>query len=149
MVMIVGGLTTITGCEFISPQSVLSRIDGSCTIGIHPVYGKALIAMDTFFNFVLMAIFILQIRPNDGFVAYRPVLRSFARKTGDTGSSSRDLHRDLRRMLLRNIVGSLLLLIVTTVNNVLAISQEFAHRSHACQLLCLSDGKCSRSLLPT
>jgi hypothetical protein len=136
----------LTGCEFISPDSSLSRVDGSCNIGIHPVYAKAVIAVDTCFNFTLMAIFFLQIRPADGFAACRPVLRTFARKTQDRSSSNRtSLHHDLRRMLVRNVVGSTLLLVVTAVNNILFLTQKFANESHACQLLCLCDGKCSIS----
>jgi hypothetical protein len=143
MIMIFGGFMTMTACEFISPRAFLSHVDGSCTIGIHPTYATAVIAVDTFFNFLLMAMFILQFRPVDGFAAYKPVMRKVTRETDNRTSSTRaSLHRNLRRMLVKNVVGSIFMLIATAVNNILFITQKFANESHACQLLCLSDGRC-------
>jgi hypothetical protein len=65
------------------------------------------------------------------------------RETDNRTSSIRaSLHRDLRRMLVKNVVGSIFMLIATAVNNILFITQEWANESHSCQLLCLSDGMC-------
>jgi hypothetical protein len=141
--MIFGGFVTMTGCEYISPHAFLSHVDGTCTIGIHPVYATAVIVVDTVFNFSLMAIFILQFRPVDGFASCKPTVRKVARETENRTSSTRaSLHRNLRRMLVRNVVGSIFMLIATAVNNILFITQNFANESHACQLLCLSDSRC-------
>jgi hypothetical protein len=143
MILIFGGFVTMTGCEFISPRAFLSHVDGSCTIGIHPTYATAVIAVDTFFNFLLMGIFILQFRPADGFAACKPVMCKVTRETDNRTSSIRaSLHRDLRRMLVKNVVGSIFMLLATAVNNILFITQEWANESHSCQLLCLSDGMC-------
>jgi hypothetical protein len=142
-IMIFGGFVTMTGCEYISPHAFLSHVDGTCTIGIHPVYATAVIVVDTVFNFSLMAIFILQFRPVDGFASCKLTMRKVARETENRTSSTRaSLHRNLRRMLVRNVVGSIFMLIATAVNNILFITQNFANESHACQLLCLSDSRC-------
>jgi hypothetical protein len=143
MILIFGGFMTMTGCELISPRAFLSRVDGTCTIGIHPSYSTAVIAVDTFFNFVLMGIFILQFRPMGGFADCKPLMRKVARETENKASSTRaSLNRNLSRMLVRNVVGSIFMLIATAVNNILSITQDFANESHACQLLCLSDSRC-------
>jgi hypothetical protein len=157
-VLTVGGFASIMGYEFVAPRSDLSRVDGICRIGIHPDAGIAVIALDTTINVALIGIFIWQLQPALGSTVpwryngsadssartwNRPFLNLFRRATdkGDLSTARLSSSRQLKVMLIRNVIGSSLLLCATIANNAIFLTWSFALDSHACQLMCLTDSK--------
>ena len=146
------------GYEFVAPRAELSRVDGICRIGIHPDSGIAVIALDTSINVALAAIFIWQLRPALGSTVPMSLSRTSNASSEPTNRSLLDLlrrnrqhqkrysaranpQRNLKMMLIRNVVGSSLLLCMTITNNAIFLTWPFATHSHACQLMCLTDSK--------
>lgn len=142
------------GYQFVSPMAILSRVDGICRIGIQPDSGIAVIALDTTINVALTGIFIRQLLPALGSsllfnrtqsrsaeTRRRSFLSQFTGRSNNLeGSSSRNAsQRNLKMMLIRNVVGTTLLLCATIANNVLFLTWPYAVYSHACQLMCLTD----------
>ena len=136
-ILIMIGFVVVTAFESISPRSELSRVDGVCRIGIQPHSGYALIALDTTINLVLTGIFIWQLRPALG-VSVIPWLPN---RTSGSGSGWKASQRNVKAMLLRNVLGTSLLLCTTITNNTLFLTRPFAVYSHACQLMCVTDSK--------
>lgn len=148
------------GYEFVAPRAELSRVDGLCWIGINPGSGIAVIALDTTINVALTGIFVWQLQPALGSIVRwpsspasnfatqstkRPFLHPFQHQGNEQDRSSAQAisQRNLRIMLFRNVVGSSLLLCTTIANNALFLSWPSASKSHACQLMCLTDSKCA------
>lgn len=159
-ILTIGGFAAIMGYEFVAPMVVLSRVDGICRIGIHPDSGIAVIALDTTINVGLTGIFIWQLRPAlrsivprpfdyPSYGSRRPTERSFLnlsrREPNDEERTSARAasQRNLKAMLIRNILGSSLLLCATITNNAIFLAWPFATSSHTCQLMCLADSKCN------
>jgi hypothetical protein len=142
--------------QFVNPWAELNHQTGICRIGIEPQAAMAVIVLDTLINTILTGIFIWQLRPALGSAA--PKMRSLASNTtcAEAESSRRGLghwmrktrrsmrtssRSDLRVMLVRNVIGSGFMLMVTVCNNSLFLSWAFAKMSHACLLMCLTDSK--------
>lgn len=154
-VLTVGGFAGIMGYEFVAPRAELSRVDGVCRIGIHPDSGIAVIVLDTTINVALTAIFVWLLLPALGSsllpnrtasAPTEPKSWSFwnqhkSRRSHQEGSSAWIASQQrLKIMLLRNVAGTSLILSATITNNVLFLTWSFAVYSHACQLMCLTDG---------
>lgn len=155
-ILTTGGFFAIMAWQFVNPFSELNHQTGICRIGIEPQAAMAVIVLDILINTVLTGIFVWQLRPALGSAA--PKMRSLASNTtcvetdspshgfrqwmGKTRHSMRTSSRsDLRVMLVRNVVGSGFMLMVTVCNNSLFLSWAFAKMSHACLLMCLTDSK--------
>lgn len=133
--------------EYIAPRSELSRLDGIYRIGIRP---------DS-------AIFIWQLRPALCSIVHREssgssrfsaristrLLSELFRRVagGDRFAARVDCTRTFKAMLLRNVVGSCLLLCAQIANNFLSLTWPFATHSHVCQLMCLTDSELRSSTL--
>lgn len=151
------GYTSITAWEFIAPKAELSRVDGLCRIGIQADASIAITVLDTVLNAALTGIFIWQMRhvllsiahPRSGhiFGGRLGILTSWVSCWPGTQKSAlhppgkMPTHFNLRVMLLRNFIGSALLMVNTIINNALYIRWSFAELSHACLLMCLTDSK--------
>ncbi|KAH7344274.1 hypothetical protein BKA66DRAFT_434381 [Pyrenochaeta sp. MPI-SDFR-AT-0127] len=159
-IYIVGAISTICGFaaimayQFVAPMAELSREDGICRIGIQSGAAIAVIVLDTVINIALTMVFIWQLRPAINSIAHPPPIPAPSivsvkprlaishniswRKvvTSVKKTSSRD---NLRAMLVRNVVGSSLLLLNTIANNAIFLTWSFAKMSHACLLMCLTD----------
>ncbi|RYN87889.1 hypothetical protein AA0119_g12353 [Alternaria tenuissima] len=153
-ILTTGGFFAIMAWQFVNPFSELNHQTGICRIGIEPQAAMAVIVLDILINTILTGIFVWQLRPALGSAA--PKMRSLASNTtcvesdspshglrqwmGKTRHSMRTSSRsDLRAMLVRNVVGSGFMLMVTVCNNSLFLSWAFAKMSHACLLMCLTD----------
>lgn len=157
-VLTTGGFIGIMSWQFINPTAELSRKDGECRIGIQPGAAIAIIVLDSVINFVLTGVFVWQLQP--AMASALPKLRSITSASNKeatspvVGSSSwkkrvRDFIQgsslsDVRLMMVRNVVGSGMILTVTLINNGLFLTRAFAKLGHACMLMCLGDGKLSR-----
>jgi hypothetical protein len=162
-VWVVGAILTVIGWaaiiayEYIAPRAELSRVDGICRIGIRPDSAIAVIVLDTVVNVALAAIFIWQLRPALSSIIHwetggssklsagtstRSLLNIF-RTNSDEGRTTARVNsaRNVKAMLLRNVVGSCLLLCAQIANNVLFLTWPFATHSHVCQLMCLTDSE--------
>ncbi|KAL5119680.1 hypothetical protein ACEQ8H_002286 [Pleosporales sp. CAS-2024a] len=135
-ILTVGGYLGVMGFMSVAPESILSRVDGNCRIGIQANASKGVIVLDCTYNVILTLIFVQQLKP-----VVRPscTRRSFSytggqqqpRKTGSlsrlmslkeyrTGTITRtSFEGNLRAMLIRNLVGSVLLIANTIVSNVI------------------------------
>jgi hypothetical protein len=145
------------GWEYVNPKSILSREDGECRIGIEPGAAIAIIVLDTVINAVLTAIFLWQLRPGmrssilhipghasditnlERDLSIRGFLNRMQEKHELTRISSRS---SLRKMLIRNVVGSSLLFFVMVCNKGLYLTLTLAKLGHTCLLMCLTEGKC-------
>ncbi|KAG9188524.1 hypothetical protein G6011_02447 [Alternaria panax] len=153
-ILTTGGFIAIMAWQFVNPFAELDHQTGVCRIGIEPQAAMAIIVLDILINTVLTGIFVWQLRPALGSAA--PRMRSLASDTTCTESDSprrglrhwvsktrhsmRTSSRNgLRVMLVRNVVGSGFMLMVTVCNNSLFLSWAFAKMSHACLLMCLAD----------
>lgn len=151
-----GGFSGLIGYELIAPTAELSREDGVCRIGIRPPAAISVMVLDTAINVVLTGVFIWQLWPAITSISSRTshFMQDAGRKrnlkgiigklfhTKDTTSLERRSSRgNLRKMLIRNVAGSSLLLLCTIANNVIFLQFSFAKMAHACLLMCLSDGK--------
>ena len=163
LVWVVGAVLTVIGwaaiiaCEYIAPRAELSRVDGICRIGIRPDSAIAVIVLDTVVNVALAAIFIWQLRPALGSITHRQtsgtgtsqrsLLNIFRTNTDEGGRTTARVNsaRNVKAMLLRNVVGSCLLLCAQIANNVIFLTWPFATHSHVCQLMCLTDSKLGTS----
>lgn len=128
----------------------------SAGLAIQPGAAIAIIVLDNVINIALTIIFVWQLRPTINSIAHRSprhtaskveskskeVIVWSLRWRNDTArvknSSSRN---NLRVMLVRNVVGSSLLLVITVANNAIFLKWSFAKMSHTCLLMCLTDGK--------
>ena len=160
-IVTVGGFAAIMGYEFIDPRHELSREDGICRIGIRPNAGIAVIVVDITINTVLTGIFIWQLRSAFDSVSHGVPTSGSGnlRQSGRRRSSimalmggikperegehepRRALKMGLKKMVVRNIIGSALVLLNTVINNAIFLTWPFASQSHACQLMCLTDGE--------
>jgi hypothetical protein len=154
-IVVICGYPSIMGYEFIAPEADLSRIDGVCRIGIEPGGAIAMLVLDTVLNVVLTSIFVWQLRP----AISTFFIRQSNRRQGTMGGQSSmaklfhweqqglwsgrrsSSENSLRIMVLRNLIGSALILANTVVNNVIFLTRSFARMSHACLLMCLTDSK--------
>lgn len=156
--LIVVGWAATTAYEYVAPRSELSRVDGLCRIGIRPDSAIAVLVLDTIVNVALAAIFIWQLRPALGSIVHRDSAGSFKFTAGTSNRSLLNIFRPptsergrtttransarkVEAMLMRNVVGSCLLLCAQIANNVLFLTWPFATHSHVCQLMCLTDSK--------
>lgn len=156
--IIVGGWLAIMGTEMISPTAVLSRETGLCRIGIDPQAGMAVIVFDTLIGAVTTCIFVWQLRPifatdlEEG----KPNRPRWARlwvynwllcrqrecEEATQPKSSRSVSkRTMKNMVIMNVIASIIILLNTILNNAIFLSQPWATKSHACQLMCLTDSK--------
>lgn len=154
---IIGAITTICGymiimgLELIAPEAKNSRTDGTCKIGIQPHAAMAMLVLDTVLNVTLTGIFVWQLRPaimslpHHRLSSYRPekslsITRILEWKRSGYGGAGRSTsENNLRLMLIRNIIGSILLLMNTIANNAIFLTWPYARMSHACLLMCLTD----------
>lgn len=151
----IGGFLGIMGWQFVNPMAVLSVDDGQCRIGIESGAAVAIIVLDTVINFTLTGIFVWQLRPTLATVLPElhsapgtPRLRTeFPGKISKPWMKSTNQfirnssQNDFRVMLIRNVVGSGFMLVVTLCNNGLFLNWAFAKMGHACLLMCLTDGE--------
>lgn len=151
----IGGFASIMGYEYVAPRSQLSRVDGICRIGIQPDSGIAVIVLDTTINVALTSIFIWQLRPAIGSILlWGPngssssgrtwdlsLFSTFKRNMREHATARFNSSRNVKIMLIRNVVGSTLVLCGTIANNAIFLSWPFATDSHACQLMCLTDSR--------
>jgi hypothetical protein len=156
-IWITGAVTTICGypallCyELVRPRAVLSREDGICRIGALPVTSETMMAFDVAINVTFTVAFVWQLRklfsspitqsPSTGGLRRTslhplPVWEKYGLSTGRTSSEN-----NLRLMLIRNVIGSVLILITTVTNVVTFLTRGFAMMAHACLLMCLTDSK--------
>ncbi|KAI0584038.1 hypothetical protein TUN199_05549 [Pyrenophora tritici-repentis] len=149
----IGGFLGIMGYQFVNPMAVISPDDGQCRIGIEPRAAIAIVVLDTVINFGLTGIFVWQIRPTLASVLPElssapgtPRLRTEFPARGSKPWMKRthqfirsSSQNDFRVMLIRNVVGSGFMLIVTLCNNGLFLNWNFAKMGHACLLMCLTD----------
>jgi hypothetical protein len=156
-VLSVGGFAIIIGYSYVAPMAALSRVDGICRIGIQHDASIAIIALDTAISLALTGIFVWQLRSTLGSVMVWPSSRTSKASSQQAGKSLLNVIRgkkndheqsvratsqhNLRIMLIRNVVGSSLILCATIANNAIFTTREFASYSHACQLMCLTDSK--------
>jgi hypothetical protein len=157
------GYGGIMGWEYIRPEARLSRDDGICWIGIQSEAAVAFMVLDTVTTVILTGVFIWHLRrvvtssmdwsprhiygTRKGEPDPSALRRFFGRhsRTGE-GSYQAPLSRNnFRFMLIRNIIGSVILLVDTIVNKAIYISWGWAKMGHACLLMCLTDSK-SRDL---
>ncbi|KAH7130560.1 hypothetical protein B0J11DRAFT_430209 [Dendryphion nanum] len=158
-VLTVGGFASIMAYEFVDPRHNLSRKDGVCRIGIQPNAGVAVIVLDVTINSVLTGIFIWQLRPAFHSIKCRsivmpnqPVTQQGRRRSSlkallgvkiqeqQTYREPRHvLRQNLQKVVIRNIIGSAVVLVNTVINNAIFLTWPFASQSHACQLMCLTD----------
>jgi hypothetical protein len=165
LVWIIGSIATLGGYlgamsfEFVAPESDLSREDGNCRIGIQPGWSVGIIILDTSLNVVLTGTFIRQLRPKVGPVLHRSLgeVHGSARQRrspsisrllnleehGLIGSGRTSAESNLRSMIIRNIIGSVLLLLNTVVPNIVFLTWPNARLGHACSILCLTDSNSS------
>lgn len=157
-VLTTGGFIGIMSWQFVNPASELSRKDGECRIGIQSGAAIAIIVLDSIINFVLTAVFVWQLQP--AMASALPKLRSITSASNKEATSPvvgwsawkkrvREFIRgssvsDVRLMIVRNVVGSGMILTVTLINNGLFLTRAFAKLGHACMLMCLGDGRLSR-----
>jgi hypothetical protein len=162
-VMTICGYAGILAFEFEAPMAALSLETGICRIGIQPAAAETLVVFDTALNITLTGIFIWQLRMSFG----SPINRSPSnthntvqqpRKSicrlptwekhglGSTGRSSSE--NNLRLMLMRNVIGCVLLMVNTIVNQATFLTRSFATMAHACLLMCLTDSKSTCSIWP-
>lgn len=152
------GYVGIMGGQYANPRSELSRTDGICRIGIQADAAIAVTVFDTVMNFSLTAMFLWQMRPAlknlaNGFghnatlstqeKRMRWPIRS-VQAEGLVGQTPMNTlaHKNVQCMLIRNVVGSALLLVNVIVNNAVFIRYSFAKMAHACLLMCLTDSEC-------
>lgn len=147
------------GIELVAPEAENSRVDGTCKIGIQPHAAMAMLVLDTVLNVILTSIFVWQLRPavtslphhrlssraprslgNSKLLSITRILKWKNSLYGGAGRSTSE--NNVRLMLIRNIVGSILLLMNTVANNAIFLSWPYARLSHACLLMCLTDSKC-------
>ncbi|KAH7391127.1 hypothetical protein DE146DRAFT_663561 [Phaeosphaeria sp. MPI-PUGE-AT-0046c] len=149
------GYTIIMGLELIAPQATNSRVDGICRIGIQPHAAIAMLVLDTVLNVTLTSIFVWQLRPAITSLPHRlsnhapsrmrncrllSMSRVLEWKNSTYGGAGRSTsENNVRLMIIRNIVGSILLLMNTIANNAIFLTWSFARMSHACFLMCLTD----------
>jgi hypothetical protein len=150
------GFFAIMAWQFVNPFAELNHQTGICRIGIEPQAAVAIMVLDVLINTVLTGIFVWQLRPALGWAA--PKMLSLASDTTCTGPDSTrhgsrhwmskrshsmrtSSRSDLRVMLVRNVVGSGFMLVVTVCNNSVFLIWSFAKMGHACLLMCLTDGK--------
>ncbi|KAH7086285.1 hypothetical protein FB567DRAFT_67025 [Paraphoma chrysanthemicola] len=155
-IITVGGYGGIMSYQSIAPEAQLSRTDGHCRIGSQNGAAIAIIVFDTVLNVSLTSIFVWQLRPAIRSRIHWPLRRahgpgelhqqsSWWRRSSKSevksgpGIKRLSSHGNLRIMLIRNVVGSILLLANTVANNAIYLSWTFARMSHACQLMCLTD----------
>jgi hypothetical protein len=157
------GYSSIMGFEFVAPEADLSRVDGECRIGIQPSGAIAMMVLDTVLNVVLTSIFVWQLRPAISSFLIRQsncmqgtseqqkrssTTRLFQWEQQGLWSARRSTsENNLRIMVIRNIIGSTLILVNTIVNNAIFLTWAFARMSHACLLMCLTDSKFEVTLL--
>jgi hypothetical protein len=156
-ILTICGYLGIMGFEFVAPEADLSRVNGNCRIGVQPEAAVGVTILDTVFNVVLTVIFIWQLRPAMTLNAHRssshvnnPMRNRWATSTcrllslkkhhlGRSGRTSAE--NSFRAMVMRNLAGSVLLLLNTIVPKVIFLEWKFARWAHACSLLCLTDSK--------
>ncbi|KAH8728336.1 hypothetical protein GQ44DRAFT_580049, partial [Phaeosphaeriaceae sp. PMI808] len=150
-VVTIAGYTGIMGFEFIRPMANLSLDDGKCRIGIQPNASIAILGFDTGLNVALTGIFIWLLQPAFASHVHWPSMHTHRSMKERKTSSVSYLFRwkyhlkrassvtNVRIMLIRNIIGSVLLLVNTIINNVLYLSWDFANMSHVCQMTCLTE----------
>jgi hypothetical protein len=158
-VVTIVGYLVLMGLEFIAPESNLSSVDGDCRIGIQPGASVGVIILDSIMNLVLTGIFVRQLRPKVGSVLYQSpgqVYGSARRRRspsisrllnleehGLLSSGRTSAESNLRAMIIRNVVGSILLLLNTVVPNIVFLAWPNARLGHSCSILCLTDSKSS------
>jgi hypothetical protein len=158
-IMTIGGYLVLMGLEFIAPESDLSRVDGNCRIGIQPGAAVGVIVLDSILNIILTGIFVRQLRPKVGSVLQQSLgqVHGSARQRrspsisrllnleehGLLSSGRTSAESNLRSMIIRNVIGSVLLLLNTVVPNIVFLAWPNARLGHACSILCLTDSMSS------
>lgn len=145
------------GYQYKAPMAELSSTTGGCRIGIQPEAAIAIIVIDTTINVVLTALFVWQLRPA---LKPTPHLTSWypcssrseqllikedrtvcGLKVGTSKLRRICARSNMRIMLVRNVVGSSLLLLITIANNALFLARPSTKTRNTCLLMCLSDGE--------
>ncbi|KAH9863623.1 hypothetical protein J1614_009555, partial [Plenodomus biglobosus] len=151
----VGVNAAIMAYEFKDPITELSRETGLCRIGVQPHAAIAIMVFDTMLNIALTAIFAWQVRPaikadpartlwypdragSEQRLSRRRRVRCMFRER-TAGLRRMSMRRSIRIMLIRNVVGSSLLLVITATNNIVYLTWSSANKSHICLLMCMSD----------
>ncbi|CBX97602.1 hypothetical protein IAQ61_001187 [Plenodomus lingam] len=153
----VAPFSVILGYEFKDPIAELSSKTGQCRIGLQPYAAIAIMVFDIITNILLTAIFAWQLRP--ALKAADPPRTSWhthgARgereqasllssircifRVGRADSGRMSMRSNIRIMLVRNVVGSSLILLVTAANNIIYLAWRSAILSHICLLMCMTD----------
>ncbi|KAF2846936.1 hypothetical protein T440DRAFT_471453 [Plenodomus tracheiphilus IPT5] len=154
VIMTVSGYIAIMGYEFISPIAKLSRKTGLCKIGVQPRAAIAMIVFDTTIHIAMTVLFVWQLQPA---MKTTPCLSLWYTRSRRTEETLARLHRycirrsrtpdtqrmrvrdDIRIMLVRNVIGSGLLLMLAATNNIVYLTWGPAQLSHTCLIMCMSD----------
>ncbi|EOA91250.1 uncharacterized protein SETTUDRAFT_86125 [Exserohilum turcica Et28A] len=149
------GFIAIASWQYTDPMAEISAQDGRCRIGPKHDSAIAIITVDTFISLILTGIFVWQLRPAvSSPLPEMPSMTSTLSKTTDapTRGPKSWVKRvrkiiwgfnlsELQAMVLRNIVGSTIMLGCTLFNNVIFLTHDWSKVGQACMLLCLSDGQ--------
>ena len=146
------GYFGVMGYQYINPKSRLSREDGVCRIGIQSEAASAFMVLDLMTTVVLTVIFVWHLRRTSTSLQLAHASRqgkrmssvrqfiSHGKKDVERNYYTSGSRRNVRHMLIRNVIGSVLLLVSTIVNKTIFLTWDFAKMGHTCLLMCLSDG---------
>jgi hypothetical protein len=154
-ILILGGFSGAWITQLINPLVELPSNGSECIIGVHPPFGFVIMAVDTAINLCLTGIFVWQLRP--ALASRMPLIRSTLSTIDRANNSTVERPRlwfksvrkavsgsprsHLQATLMRNVVGSFVMLVSCVCFNTFMATQNFAKRGHVCMLMCLTDGQ--------
>jgi hypothetical protein len=141
MTMIVIMYSSVAINSYINHVTELRASDGRCHFGIRGIVSIPFTVVNFFTDVVLTGVFFYLLRP----VAQIPSIRSFGSKDGHAahGGTDTPARKDIRTLLWKSIIGSLLIEIPTAANMIQFVITKGEELGMICLTICLVDGKLS------
>jgi hypothetical protein len=141
MTMIVVMYSSVAINSYVNHVTELRKSDGRCHFGIRGTVSIPFTIVNFFTDFVLTAVFFYLLKP----VAQFPSLPSLGRKSSknDTpahGGTDTPTRKNIRTLLWKSIVGSLLIEIPTAANMIQFVITRGEELGMICLTICLVDG---------
>lgn len=145
MTMVVVLYSAVSINSYVHPVTKLDPSDGRCHFGIGAIAAVPVISVNIFTDIVLTGVFIYLLRPYvkvDGIATISGVLkRSGSASTARHGRDETAVQRNIRILLWKSIVGSLLVEIPTAANMIQFFITRGEELGMICLTICMVDGK--------